>query len=40
MYRLAIVDDEKTIAEGIAQLFPWESIGFKADYYDNPLIAM
>ncbi|MBO6242382.1 MAG: response regulator [Butyrivibrio sp.] len=40
MYRLAIVDDEKNIAEGIAQLFPWQDIGFVADYFDNPLIAL
>lgn len=39
MYHLAIVDDERTIAEGIAQLFPWESIGYEADYYDNPKCA-
>ena len=26
MYRLVIVDDEKAIAEGIAELFPWREI--------------
>ena len=29
MYRLIIVDDEPKIAEGMAQLFPWENIGFE-----------
>lgn len=28
MYRLIIVDDEPKIAEGMAQLFPWNNIGF------------
>ncbi len=30
MYQLVIVDDEERIAEGIANLFPWESVGFQA----------
>ena len=29
MYKLVIVDDEEKIVEGIAQLFPWEQIGFE-----------
>lgn len=29
MYRLLIVDDEQKIREGIANLFPWNSIGFE-----------
>ncbi len=29
MYRLIIVDDEEKIVEGIANLFPWEQIGFE-----------
>ena len=29
MYRLVIIDDEKKILEGIAQLFPWSQIGFE-----------
>ncbi len=40
MYRLAIVDDEEKIAEGIANLFPWEEIGFKPEYFDNPQKAI
>ncbi len=30
MYKLIIVDDEPKIAEGMAQLFPWNNIGFDA----------
>ncbi|HHX60270.1 MAG TPA: response regulator [Epulopiscium sp.] len=29
MYRLVIVDDEEKITEGIANLFPWEELGFE-----------
>ncbi len=29
MYRLVIVDDEEKIVEGIANLFPWNQIGFE-----------
>ena len=29
MYTLVIVDDEQKILDGIADLFPWENIGFK-----------
>jgi YesN/AraC family two-component response regulator len=29
MYRLLIVDDEEDIRRGLAELFPWEEIGFE-----------
>lgn len=29
MYRLVIVDDEQKILDGIAELFPWQNIGFE-----------
>ena len=29
MYKLIVIDDEETIADGIARLFPWKSIGFE-----------
>ncbi|MCR5033063.1 MAG: response regulator [Lachnospiraceae bacterium] len=29
MYQLVIVDDEPKILDGIAELFPWENIGFQ-----------
>ena len=29
VYRLIIIDDEPKIAEGMAQLFPWNNIGFE-----------
>ncbi len=29
MYKLVIVDDEKKILDGIAELFPWNNIGFE-----------
>ena len=29
MYKLIIIDDEEKILDGMAKLFPWESIGFK-----------
>ena len=28
MYKIVIIDDEEKIAEGIANLFPWEQMGF------------
>jgi len=31
MYKLIIIDDEQKILEGLANLFPWEQIGFKVD---------
>lgn len=31
MYHLIIVDDEARILDGIANLFPWENIGFQVD---------
>ncbi len=40
MYRVVIVDDEKTISEGIASLFPWSSIGFEAVSYTDPRVAL
>lgn len=40
MYTVAIVDDEKTISEGIASLFPWEQIGFEAIPFSDPRIAL
>lgn len=29
MYKLIIIDDEKKILDGIAELFPWNNIGFE-----------
>ena len=29
MYSLIIIDDEPKIADGMAQLFPWNNIGFE-----------
>ena len=29
MYKLIIIDDEKKILDGIAELFPWKNIGFE-----------
>ncbi len=29
MYQLIIIDDEEKILEGIAELFPWNQIGFE-----------
>jgi two-component system, response regulator YesN len=29
VYKLIVIDDEEKIADGIAKLFPWESIGFE-----------
>lgn len=31
MYKLIIIDDEEKIADGMAQLFPWQNIGFQVD---------
>lgn len=36
MYTLVILDDESKIAEGIANLFPWEQIGFKPIGFSDP----
>ena len=35
MYRLVIVDDEEKIVEGIANLFPWEQIGFSFTFFSR-----
>lgn len=32
MYQMVIVDDEEKIVEGIANLFPWEQIGFSVTF--------
>ncbi len=40
MYRVVVVDDEKTISEGIAALFPWNSIGFEAVAFTDPRVAL
>ena len=40
MYQLIIVDDEVTIAEGVANLFPWQEIGFEAKAFCDPIEAM
>ena len=40
MYQLIIVDDEVTIAEGVANLFPWQEIGFEAKAFYDPIGAM
>jgi YesN/AraC family two-component response regulator len=40
MYQLVIVDDEEKIAEGIANLFPWEQIGFCAVHFNNAAQAL
>ena len=31
MYKFIIIDDEEKIANGMAQLFPWQNIGFQVD---------
>lgn len=31
MYKLIIIDDEEKIADGMAQLFPWQNIGFQVE---------
>ena len=36
MYQVVIVDDEVTISEGIANLFPWKEIGFEAHAFSEP----
>lgn len=40
MYQLVIVDDEVTIAEGVANLFPWQEIGFEAHAFCKPEEAL
>lgn len=35
MYQLVIVDDEEKIVEGIANLFPWEQLGFEVAYFSK-----
>ena len=40
MYRVVVVDDEKTISEGIAALFPWNSIGYEAVPFTDPRVAL
>lgn len=40
MYQLVIVDDEEKIAEGIANLFPWEQIGFEVVYFSKGARAL
>lgn len=41
MYQLVIIDDEEKIADGIAQLFPWQSIGFEvAGVFTDARIAL
>ncbi|MEG7531025.1 MAG: response regulator [Hungatella sp.] len=35
MYSMVIVDDEEKIVEGIANLFPWEQIGFEVVYFNK-----
>jgi len=36
MYTLLILDDEAKIAEGIANLFPWDQIGFRPVAFSDP----
>lgn len=40
MYRLVIVDDEEKIVEGIANLFPWDQIGFEVVYFSKGTEAL
>lgn len=40
MYQLVIVDDEEKIVEGIANLFPWEQIGFSVTFFSKPEKAL
>lgn len=40
MYQLVIVDDEEKIVEGIANLFPWEQIGFEVVYFSKGTDAL
>lgn len=40
MYQLVIVDDEDKIVEGIANLFPWEQLGFQVTWFSRPLKAL
>lgn len=39
-YRVLILDDEAHIAEGIANIFPWEQIGFSSCFFSNPILAL
>ena len=29
MYKLVIIDDEQKILDGVAEIFPWDQIGFE-----------
>lgn len=40
MYRLLVVDDEEKIAQGIANLFPWNEIGFEVVYFSRGKMAL
>jgi len=40
MYQLVIVDDEEKIVEGIANLFPWEQIGFSVVFFHKAADAL
>lgn len=40
MYQLVIVDDEEKIVEGIANLFPWEQIGFSVTFFSKAAEAL
>lgn len=40
MYQLIIVDDEEKIVEGIANLFPWDKIGFRVSFFQKAAEAL
>lgn len=40
MYQMVIVDDEEKIVEGIANLFPWEQIGFSVTFFSEARKAL
>ena len=40
LLKLVIVDDEDKIVEGIANLFPWEQLGFQVTWFSRPLNAL
>ncbi len=40
MYTVVVVDDERTIAEGVAALFPWDQVGFRAVPFTEPKAAL
>lgn len=40
MYQVVIVDDEATIADGVANLFPWQEMGFEAYAFSEPQKAL